>query len=394
MKVLHVCLASFYIDNYSYQENMLPKYHKKLGLEVEIIASLVSFDENGKSCFLERDSQYINEYDIPVTRLEYKKSLASKRFRQYEGTYEAISKAKSDVIFVHGCQFLDIKYVVKYVKQNPDVKVYVDNHADFSNSATNWLSKNVLHKIIWKYCAHLIEPYTEKFYGVLPSRVDFLKNMYKVSEEKIELLLMGADDEKVVEAQQEIIRADLRKKYGIKPTDFLIMTGGKIDLAKKQTILLMEAVQQIGQKNIKLIVFGSVVNELKEQVNALSDGSKVQYIGWIPADETYNYFGASDLAVFPGRHSVFWEQVAGLGIPMIVKYWDGTTHIDLGGNCKFLYEDAVDEIKKEIIDLINNKESYNNMKLVANNRGIKAFSYKEIAANSIKSKVLSHFYER
>ena len=41
MKVVHLCLACFYPDGYSYQENMLPQYHKMLGMEVAIIASLV-----------------------------------------------------------------------------------------------------------------------------------------------------------------------------------------------------------------------------------------------------------------------------------------------------------------------------------------------------------------
>ena len=140
---------------------------------MEILASLVSFDKNGKVCTLERGSRYNNEYGIPVTRLEYKKSIIGQRLRQYEGTYEAISKSKPDIIFIHGCQFLDIKHIVNYVKEHTDVKVYVDNHADFSNSATNWLSKHILHGLIWRKCAYLIEPYTEKFYGVLPSRVDF-----------------------------------------------------------------------------------------------------------------------------------------------------------------------------------------------------------------------------
>ena len=49
MKVLHICLACFFPDNYSYQENMLPKFHKELGYDVEVIASLASFDRNGKS---------------------------------------------------------------------------------------------------------------------------------------------------------------------------------------------------------------------------------------------------------------------------------------------------------------------------------------------------------
>src|SRR5690606_17913432 len=122
-------------------------------------------DNNGKPCLLPKPSKYINEYGIPVTRLKYKNSKLAPRLRQYDGTYKAIEEAQADIIFIHGCQFLDIKHVVSYVRKNPNIKVYVDNHADFSNSARNFISKNILHKIIWKHCAHLIEPYTTKFYG-------------------------------------------------------------------------------------------------------------------------------------------------------------------------------------------------------------------------------------
>lgn len=59
MKVVHLCLGSFYPDNYSYQENLLPKFHKELGHCVEVIASTQSFDENGKVCFLK------NIWNIP-----------------------------------------------------------------------------------------------------------------------------------------------------------------------------------------------------------------------------------------------------------------------------------------------------------------------------------------
>ena len=30
---------------------------------------------------------------------------------------------------------------------------------------------------------------------------------------------------------------------------------------------------------------------------------------------------------------------------MIVKYWEGTTHVDIGGNCEFIYKDSVEEIR-------------------------------------------------
>lgn len=81
---------------------------------------------------------------------------------------------------------------------------------------------------------------------------------------------------------------------------------------------------------------------------------------------------------------MFWEQVAGQGIPMVCKYWAGTTHIDLNGNMEFLYEDKVEEIQKTIENIASNKEYYNAMKKVAHsNRSI--FLYSDIARRSIQN---------
>ena len=67
----------------------------------------------------------------------------------------------------------------------------------------------------------------------------------------------GADDEKVEEANNDFVRKEIRNKYNIKSDDFLIITGGKIDNAKRQTLLLMKAVKEMKQNNVKLLVFGS-----------------------------------------------------------------------------------------------------------------------------------------
>lgn len=384
MKVTHLCLGSFFVDNYSYQENMLPKYHKILGYDVSVIASLQSFDKNGKASFLENGSSYVNEYGIPVIRLDYKKGIQkiNRKLKIYKDLYKVLEKENPNILFIHGCQFWDIRIVLRYIKKHKDIKIFIDNHCDYSNSATNFLSKYILHKILWRHMAKKIEPYTVKFYGVLPARVDFLINMYKLKKENVDLLVMGADDEKVKEAKNENIRINIRAKYNIKNDDFLIMTGGKIDAAKKQTLLLMEAVKKINNPKVKLIIFGSITEELKDKVNNLCDSDKVKYIGWIKAQDSYRYFAAADLVVFPGRHSVFWEQVAGLGIPMILKYWDGTSHVDLGGNVKFLYNDSMEEIKGTIEDLVNSKE-YEEMKKIAIENGMSTFSYKDIAKRSI-----------
>lgn len=385
MKILHVCLACFYIDNYSYQENLLPKYHKKMGHDVKIIASLMSFDSTGKRCYLPGASDYVNEDGIPVKRLEYKKpEKLGKLFRTYSGTFDSIKEFAPDIIFIHGVQFSDISQIVKYVKQNPNTKVYVDNHSDFSNSANNWLSKNIQHKIIWKHYAQMINPYTERFYGVLPARVDFLVNMYGLPKNKVDLLVMGVDDEMVEAVDNPEVSKDIRKRYDILEDDYLIMNGGKIDQWKPQTLLLMDAVNKIDNPKLKLIVFGSVTEELKEEVQKRCS-DRVQYIGWVMSKDSYQYFAACDLVVFPGRHSVFWEQVAGQGIPMIVKHWDGTTHVDCGGNVKFLYKDSVEEIKESILQAIADKE---NMKLSAQ-KYASTFLYSNIAERSLGNSVES-----
>ena len=345
---------------------------------------MATFDKNGKASFLKKGGVYQNEYNIKVTRLDYKKpEKMYRKLKRYIGTYDALKNAEPDILFIHGCQFMDVDIVVKYIKQHLNIRVYVDNHADFSNSGTNWLSKNILHKIIWKHYAQMLNPYVTKFYGVLPARVDWLVDMYGLPEEKCELLVMGADDEKVAAAFRTNARTKIREKYHIASDDFLIMTGGKIDAWKTQTLLLMKAVAKIDRPNVKLIVFGSVVPELMDQVQALCLNDKVQYIGWIDASDSCNYFSAADLVVFPGRHSVFWEEVAGMGIPMFCKYWEGTTHVDLDGNAEFLYQDSADEIQTKIEELLNNPEKYGSMQIAAK-KGTKYFSYKDIAERCVE----------
>lgn len=345
-----------------------------------MIASLYYYTPDGKVSKMDK-SEYVNPDGVKMYRIEIVNGDINNKLRRYKDLYSTICKIDPDILFVHSCQFLDISDVIKYKKQHPDARIYVDNHADFINSATGFLSRHILHGIIWKRCAKKIYKYCEKFYGVTPGRVDFLREMYKLKEDKLELLVLGADDEKVKEAQEEKENNTIREKYNIKDDEFLIMTGGKIDRFKKETILLMDVVLQI--PDVKLIVFGSVTDELKEDVMNRSRDN-VQYIGWVNSEDSYKYFMASDLVIFPGKHSVYWEMAAGLGIPMIVRRLAGIEHIDAGDTCLFLEEDSVEEIKDKIGLLVNNRDMYNEIRKNAIEKGMKTFSYLEIAKRSIE----------
>lgn len=378
--IVHLCLCGPVTDGWNYQDNLLPKYHKKMGLDVTIITSHWIWGEDGTLTIDPRE-EYYNENGILVKRLDIADGRTlSHKFKKYENLVDTLEKCSPDILFIHGCQFLDVPAVVKCVKKRKPI-VYVDNHADYSNSATNWLSKNVLHRIVWRRMAKKLEPVTKKFYGVLPARVDFLHDLYGIAKKKIELLVMGVDDEVAESVSCEENIAKIREKYGITGDEYLLVSGGKIDRAKCQTLELMKAVRKINGI-IKLIVFGSVEDELKEQFDDLVDGQKIIHAGWLSAYESNELFAIADLVVFPGRHSVFWEQVVGLGIPLMVKRWDGTDHVDINGNCVFLERSDEAEMKDKISLLYNDLAQRKVLKQRAE-AAKKNFLYSTIAKKSI-----------
>ena len=383
MKIVHICLCGAMTDGLNYQENIITKYHRRMGFEVTIIASQYVWSPEGKKVLTER-TNYRNADDVKMIRIPIRYGTVDNRLKLYPDLYRTVECEAPDILFIHDCQFLDVRTLAKYLRKHPNVKAYVDNHVDYINGAHGWLSKNILHKGLWRYCAHRIEPYVTKFYGVLPARVDFLKELYALPDEKCALLVMGGDDELVQRAAQPQIREELRARYGIAKNDFLIMTGGKINAYRPQTLSLLEAVRRIQCDHVRLIVFGSISDDLKERVESLTDGRTIQRIGWVQAEDSYKYFAAADLVVFPGGHSVFWEQVAAQGIPMLVKDWIGMHHVDLGGNVRFLKESTTEEIQLAIEDLIAHPEEYRQMKSVAVEKGMKEFSYARIAERAIE----------
>lgn len=385
MKIVHLCLSSVYIDNYSYQENMLPKYHVLQGHDVTVIASLVSFDSNGKLCFLEGESCKTTEDGFKVIRIDYKRPFYkfNKFVRFYEGVYRLLEEEKPDLLFIHDFSFMDIGKIIKYVTKNKGVKIFVDCHTDYINSAQTWISKNIFHHMIWRYYGKIISPYVEKFYGVTPLRCDFLRDAYKIDENKIELLVMGVDDALLKKKDKIAIKQKFFQSLGIEDSDFVIVTGGKID-ERKNIHLVMQAVNELKQKNIKLIVFGTVAAEMKPFFDSLLESKLIIYIGWLNAEDIMDCFISADLIVFPGTHSVLWEQAVGIGIPCLFKYWEGMTHVDVGGNCEFLYQDDVAEIIELFNRILNEKGKYNLMKEVAIKRGLTKFSYSEIAKKAIQ----------
>lgn len=383
MKILHVCLAAFYIDNYSYQENILPLEHKKMGYDVEILASTETFVDNNKLGYI-NPGEYINENGIKVTRIPYSKFIPHKinrKIRKYASVTKFLEKSKPDIIFFHDLQFYNVKEFIKYFKNNPKVIALADSHTDFSNSAQSFISKNLLHKIIYKKYIKTIDKYIKHYYGVLPARCDFLHDVYGIEEKKISLLVMGAEDHRILEANNKENKINTIKKYKLNKYSKILVTGGKIDSAKLQTFDLIEAFKKIeNEGDTVLVIFGSVATEIRERFYEAINHDNIVYIPWLNVQDSYDLFAISDLVIFPGRHSIYWEQVAGCGVPLLVKKWEGTTHINTNENCLFLEIGSIQELIEKIKYMLNNIKVYkDNAKKASLN-----FSYTNIAKISLE----------
>ena len=379
MKIVHLCLSCFYIDNYSYQENLLPKYHVMMGHEVTVIASLLSFNKEGKHCYLSGPSVKRDENGYKVVRLDYQRPYKiNKILRKYKNLYNTLLEEKPDIIFTHGIALGDTGTIVKYLKEHKHVKLFGDHHGDYINSATSFISKNVLHKIIWRYYIDKLKPYLIKCYGVTPMRCRFLMEMYKLDPEIIEFLPMGVDDT-AIPKDRKSVKAKIRHELNIGDKDFIVITGGKID-ERKNTHILLKALSSLNNKHVHLIICGTLTPEmeyLKEQFTP-----NIHYLGWCNAERVMNCMVAADLACFPGTHSTLWEQAVGVGLPSIFKHWNEMTHVNVDNNCIFVKGDDEDELEEVIKNLVFT-EQYDTMKSQAEKTS-KEFLYSIIAAKSIQ----------
>ncbi len=383
-KIVHICLAGFYIEGWGYQENILTKIHAQMGYDITVLTSEYILNSKYEK-ERRREKNYINQYGVRVKTLKEDNKIKKMAIlRKYKNLYNELKKENPQIIFVHGGQFYSLRDVVKYCKKNKNVNLYIDQHADYYNSPMNSMVAIILNKILWGHWMRKAQRYCNKYWGVTPLRCQYLHEVYRIAEDKIDLLVMGGDDEKICFEEQDEIRKNIRIQYKIQQDDFLIITGGKID-KNKNIHLLMRAIVEMNINKVKLLLFGVPNTEMDSEIKKLSLDKHIVNIGWKDSEEIYNLFLASDLAVFPGTHSVIWEQACACGIPCVFKYWEGMNHVDVGGNCTFLGNTEINDIKNEIYNIYMDKEKYRVMKQVAREQATKVFSYREIAKRAIEN---------
>ena len=317
MRILHCCLSNFYIDHYSYQENLLPKFNQRHNHIVQIIASTEVYDKKGITSYVE-PATYYTETEIPITRVPYKKWLPlflAKKVRAYKDVPRLIEDFMPDVIVFHGMPAYELINVVKYVKENPNVTLYVDSHEDYNNSARNFLSKFFLHRIFYRSIIKKCLPYVNKVLYITEETKDFITTEYRVPENKLEYYPLGG--EVVKREEKEKIKSEIRKQLSIGENTILMFHSGKLDRLKK-TADIIRAINKINSDKILLLIAGNIPPDYAELQQEISKCERVKWLGWLNGDEVRQYLCACDLYAQPGSQSVTAQNAMCCGTPVML----------------------------------------------------------------------------
>lgn len=388
MRVLHVCLANFYADGFAYQENILAKVHKAQGHDVTILASTETYLST-KEIGYTNPANYINEYGIPVIRVPYFRWLPhvfARKIRAYEGVKEILYRLQPNVIFLHDAQFMDTYLIKRFLQENCDVRLYVDCHTDFINSARSFVSNHILHRIIYRSFVGKIIDKSTMFFGVTPPRCKFLKDVYKVPQDKISYLPLGFDDSEMSAEELRSQKVVLRKKFGIPESKFVICTGGKFD-SRKQLGTLLDACNNLNSNlkdRISLVLFGEPPSSNRESFNEMLMNSSIDILslGWHSPSEVSSIIASADLMVFPGTHSTLWEESLGIGIPTIFRYWPGFDEIVSLDSFFTLKLGTAEELKRKLEAIITGQVNIDEAQINFIRRS-KRFQYSQIAKQAI-----------
>lgn len=377
MKIVHFCLSSFYINNYNYQENALPRQNALDGHDVVIIASTQTFVGNEKLGYT-IPGEYFNEDGIRVVRVPYRTILPRfimSKIRAYSGVKELLERENPDIIMFHGSSSWEMLNIAEYKKKHPEIKFFVDSHSDVNNSAKTLISSYLLHKSFYRAIIRKSLPQIDKVFYLSYECDDFLKSMYNVPDTKLEFFPLGGTI--FPERELQLKREKIRKSLELTNEHILCVHSGKMDKLKR-TADIMKAFSKVESDKLRLVLIGSMTDKVKKDVLPLINADpRITFVGWKTADELMEYLCAADVYVQPGSQSATMQNAICCGCAIIL-YPHKSHEPYLKGNG--YYVKTIEDMREAFKDIVNKPDklqimSENSMKIAR-----ELLDYKKLAA--------------
>ena len=274
---------------------MLQKALEKLGHEVFI----VTVSDDKKNYTLEDDGHILrlpsmnlaNCYDYKFTSVYPIKAV------------NIIKKMNLDVI--HSNVEFTIGIFARVVSEQlgiPLVHTYHTNWEDYTHYITK--NKKILDDICKKLLKYLVVVFEDKTVTelIVPSNkiYNIFKDKYKFTK-NIHIIQTGIETSKFYKENFSSTDINnLKKKYGIKKKDFVIMTVSRLAKEKSVDRLINNQKELLKRyPNMKLLIVGDGpdIDKLKMQVCSLNISKNVIFTGKVPLEEIPIYYQLGDVFV-------------------------------------------------------------------------------------------------
>lgn len=319
MKIVYVCVGNPFTEGMYYKENYFIDANREDGHDVSVIADTTKWEGN-KICDVS-EGVYRGKNGEKIMRFKLKNFLTpvlTEKLRVVKKMTEILCSEKPDIIFFNNIFVEEVRNIGLLKELMPNVKIYGDVSTSYENSARNFLSKRILHGIVYKKWIKQSMPFWDKIFYVNESSKKFLREMYDVPDSLMELNALPAV---ILEREiKEKNRVTFRKRFNISDDTVILAHSGKMD-ARKQTIELMEMVSNLQNKyNIVLFIAGVFSKEIENQAQSIINNcGNIHYLGFLNQKEMTEFLSASDIYIQPKLATQTVQAAISCGTPVVVS---------------------------------------------------------------------------
>lgn len=318
MKIVH--LIDYFQPKIGFQETYLAKYHHKMGHEVIVVTSdryypYPDFEKTFGKILGKRIKKAgeFQEEGITVHRLD-SLELPNSTLIYLKGLENKLFKLKPDIVFCHGMLTIT-SYQVSKLKKIIGFKLIYDNHAAYFNTHFKGFLKRTYKNIFQKIAVPVIKKNLDNLFAIGNEEQEFIADIYGIRGENIPIIRLGVDTDLFKFNQSK--RKENRLKLRVGENDILIVFSGKIHSGKKIG-LLIKAITQLNNKDIKLLLIGSGVKSYIDELKELGRSIELIMIDLVSPVQLAGYYAAADIACWPGDPSITMLEAMSCGLPLVV----------------------------------------------------------------------------
>lgn len=388
MKIVH--LMGYFVPEFGYQEYYLAKKHKDMGHDVYVVASDLLYPfPNIENMLKEAGAINTSRNRKPgLAVVDGIKVCRLKHFFEYsdfilvKGLKQSLAEINPDVVFAHESR-QGLPALAAYYKNMFKYKLVVDQHDFYHKIPNHPLHKKILRFLDYFLFRRFVVDYSlkraDKIVAVTRKTKQFLEKTHKINPRSIFLIPLGVDTDFFKFNGKA--RIAIRKKYNLKENDVALVFSGTI-VRRKGIEILLQAVFEIKNKNLKLMIVGSgdksYMQDLDKLGKKLGIENKVIFTGFVKKDKVKDYFSAADIGVWPGNNSVSIMEAMACGLPIIMADLQLSHLASYNNGLKFPQHNK-EKLKELLEKLIGNKKLRTDMAKNSVSAIKKYYSYDTIA---------------